>query len=473
MHLLRAHFPAILISLAAGCFFLVIGLAQHAHFATSGWDFGIFMQALYHYAHGILGPNTVRGVPTLLGDHLEPIMFLLVPLWWIFRENTLFVVQSFAVTIGGLGVYTAVMAREDHWKRLYATAALMLFCVHWSLTQAVTFDYHNNVLGMMLLPWIIVAVQYKKWLWMWLLTILLLMTKETAGLLVMMLGLGMVLTTKKEERLQGALLISVGILYFLLAIKVLIPFFAQGSYAHLTYDRLGSSLGDMLLFMLQHPLQTLQMFFDAPEKLQFWKYTLASGGFLLLLWPRLLLLALPLIAMKMLSSKDNHWGIWFHYQVELSVLISIALGWTCMRITRPVAVSAILLLLSINIWLTARMPLADRFTPAHSQIARIFSPLSAWQQAAQEALRMIPEDASVSVNNTLVPHLASRHHIFLFPEYDRAEYILLHEDTYNVWPLATREDMEVARARLAADPEFEVIFAKEGIVLYKRASKAN
>lgn len=460
----RYRWPALILLLFGG-FYLALTLGNHVHFGTSGWDLGIFQQTLYQYAHGFLGPNTVRRVPTLLADHFEPIMFLLAPFWWIFREWTLLIIQIVAVMLGGAGVFAVIYDKERPKSYGWGLAGMGLFFVHWPLIQAVTFDYHNNVLGAMLLPWLLWCVLQRRWPPLYLLLALFLSTKETSSLFVVLLGTGMLF--QRETRRHGIAVTAVGIFGYVLSVQFFIPLFSGGIYPHWVYDALGTSSGEALLHLITQPLSSLALLVDQPEKQDFWEYGLLSGGIFLFRWPRLLLLAVPVAAMKLFSSEPNHWTVWYHYQAELASLTAIAVIWTCLRLPKRWALAMVSIVLAMNIFIVSKMTISDRYTPFRQMVMTSFSPLKPWQTAAYKAIQRIPQDATVSAQNVLIPHLADRHGIYLFPDYGDAEYILVHTDAYNVWPLDDREAM----ARQIGDIEnngFHRIFDEQGILLYKR-----
>jgi uncharacterized membrane protein len=69
-----------MMSFAFGAVYVSLSIVAHYFFRSNAFDLGIFNQAMYLYAHGEVGPNTVRGVTTLLQDHAEILLPLLSPL---------------------------------------------------------------------------------------------------------------------------------------------------------------------------------------------------------------------------------------------------------------------------------------------------------------------------------------------------------------------------------------------------------
>src|SRR6185295_14993580 len=83
----------------AGVFFAVFtwaSCARWANFEYRTFDLAYYVQALWQLIHGRLEVS-VEPVP-LLGNHVEPIVFLFVPLFALFRHPMLFVaVQNAAL----------------------------------------------------------------------------------------------------------------------------------------------------------------------------------------------------------------------------------------------------------------------------------------------------------------------------------------------------------------------------------------
>jgi uncharacterized membrane protein len=69
--------------LAFSCFHIVWALLVHANYSTYGFDMGIHDQAVWLMSHWKSPFVTISGNP-YFGDHLSWIMFLVVPLYWVF-----------------------------------------------------------------------------------------------------------------------------------------------------------------------------------------------------------------------------------------------------------------------------------------------------------------------------------------------------------------------------------------------------
>src|SRR5579864_9245286 len=81
---------------------------HYAAFRSAHDDLGTMAQAVWSTAHGrFLEMTTTAGRQTTrLSIHVEPILALLVPLWWVWGSPLLLVVvQALAVVSGALPVY--------------------------------------------------------------------------------------------------------------------------------------------------------------------------------------------------------------------------------------------------------------------------------------------------------------------------------------------------------------------------------
>ena len=155
----------------------ILSLGRHYEYRSTAFDLGIYNQAIYQYATGQGGPNTLRQVPHLLGDHAEFILFLFAPFYWLFGSYTLLIIQIIAVIVGGYGVYRlSWLETEDEYLSL---AAMLMFFLSFGVISAIIFDFHSNVIGVMFLPWMFAAIKKNRILSYYVLFALFLLSKET------------------------------------------------------------------------------------------------------------------------------------------------------------------------------------------------------------------------------------------------------------------------------------------------------
>ena len=91
---------------AAG--FAALSVLRHTAFVTGRFDLGNMVQAVWSTAHGDpLQMTDLNGDQiSRLAAHVDPILILFAPLWWIWPSpNMLLVVQAVALALGALPVF--------------------------------------------------------------------------------------------------------------------------------------------------------------------------------------------------------------------------------------------------------------------------------------------------------------------------------------------------------------------------------
>ena len=97
---------AAIASYAAG--FAALSVLRHDAFETGRFDLGNMVQAVWSTAHGhLLQVTNLHGVQvSRLGAHVDPILVVFAPLWWIWPSPSLLLTaQAVVVALGALPLY--------------------------------------------------------------------------------------------------------------------------------------------------------------------------------------------------------------------------------------------------------------------------------------------------------------------------------------------------------------------------------
>ena len=97
-----------LVILAFVLTFAILAVRRHAALASNGMDLGNVNQALWNTAHGdFLAFTNMAPVGNRLALHVEPILLLFVPLYWIGLggPRLLLIVQAIVVGLGAWPLY--------------------------------------------------------------------------------------------------------------------------------------------------------------------------------------------------------------------------------------------------------------------------------------------------------------------------------------------------------------------------------
>jgi hypothetical protein len=113
--------------------------------------------------------------------------------------------------------------------------------------------------------------------------------------------------------------------------------------------------------------------------------------------------------------------------------------------------------------------LPSPFGPGHA-IDTAFA-TSVRASALEQAIGLVPADASISAQDDVVPHVAARSEVHRWPDgSDTDEYVLLDLDgaAANV---RNRADLVSAGRQLRADAGFEVLLDEAGVILARRRTR--
>ena len=119
---LAANWPLIVVAvlvLAFVVFLSYLAIMRHMRLQSHGYDLGNYDQAIWNTAHGRpfeftnwRGKDDWFLQPTRLGMHVEPILLLIAPLYWLWADvRALLILQALVIGLGGVGIW--LLAR---WK---------------------------------------------------------------------------------------------------------------------------------------------------------------------------------------------------------------------------------------------------------------------------------------------------------------------------------------------------------------------
>jgi uncharacterized membrane protein len=497
----RSVHPAAWCVLLGSVIFTVVfgrlGAQHHRNFGTWSFDMGIYDQALWLVSRG-KSWNTVRGI-NVWGHHVNLIAFAFVPFYWLGAgPSFLYLVQAMALGTGAVPTYLIARDRlASPWLgALLAYAYLMYAPIQWIAWA--NFHPEALVITPLLFAWWFAT--RSRWRWCFVSVVIALSTREDAAMAVFVMGLVLWATMRwrrhdvddsaqldsaqlddagrrRDQRL--ALLISaVGVVWYLLAMRVVIPHFNRGQqpfYIDYFYGNYGSSTTEIVTTMLQRPDRVVS---DAtqPDRIRFYRDLLLPWGGLPLLGLPQLLMAVPQMLASVIGLSPYARSIRYQYTaIMIAPIVIAAIHGTALamrlQFARRVVIPWILVCMYV------------------SNVAWSPSPISAndgaWAKPAvrhaviREALRVVPDDASVTATYGIVPHLTHREQIYdwpnpwvmayfgnddgyRFPDPDVIDYLVL--DLLNV----SAEHRQIVDELIAPGGEFEVLFDAADVLVARR-----
>jgi uncharacterized membrane protein len=404
----RRHGPFfVLVAVFAVLYGALVAL-RHERFQSHGYDLGIFDQAIWHYSQFQTPGSTIRGFPDLLGDHFHPIVALAAPALWIWDDvRALLLVQVALFLIAAVPVYLLGRQRFGQVAGLVWAAAFLLF---WGVQSAIDFDFHEVAFAVPLIAWGLYLVLQRRFTAAAVCVALLLLVKEDLSFTVM--GFGVVFLLYRRWWLGAGFLVG-ALGWFLIVTKLVMPALADGRpFQYWSYQQFGDDAVSAGRNVATHPWKLVTVAIDNQQKRNTGFVLLASWAFLPLASLPALVLCVPLIAERFLSTTPAYWGTGFHYSATISPVLALGAidglsklrGWV--RFDRRwaaafAAVAAIPLALMVgqafrSNYALERLTHGDQWSvPADARVG-------------DRMLALIPGDASVTAQDALLPHLTHR-----------------------------------------------------------------
>ena len=328
-----------LILILASAFFAVsswVSFARWASFEYRTFDLAYYVQALWQLIHGRFQVS-VEGVP-LLGNHVEPIVLLIAPLFLVFRHPLVFVLVQNAA-LASMGPVAFEIGRQ---LGLTRKAALILAAA-LLITPATGFialhEFHPEAFTA---PFLLLMIHARlrgslRAHWGWLIAVL--ACKENMALLIVAYSAVHAVLERKRPLAQIRAWylwpIALSVSWFLLCTKVITPALNSGNIDYLAlYDRLGGSAREITLNAITQPQLIFgQLIQSLAQGNLFWGLLLPFLA-LPILKPRWLLIAAPILLQHLLSWRSSEWTIYFHYAAPLLPLFWIALAEAAVAIDR-------------------------------------------------------------------------------------------------------------------------------------------
>ncbi len=405
-----AREPCIAVLVAATTVvYATFAVLKHDHYG-SGFDLGIFTQAIWHYSQLQAPASSIRGFANLLGDHFHPIVILLAPLFWVWSDaRALLVAQAALIAASVVPVYLFARPRLG---RRPAHLLAFAYASFWGLGAGAGYEFHEVAFAPLLIAMTILLIDRRRWGGYWITVGLLLCVKEDLALFACCLGI--YLLTLGEAR-RGLLTLAAGAVWYEVATQILIPHFAGGgAYGYWTYPAFGHGLGDAVLTVLRAPWTPFTVAFDHAEKAETLLYLLLP--FLgLTLCSRLAILAVPLLAERFLSSNPQLWSPMFHYSLAIAPVLAMGaaagLAGLLARAAAParprlaLAGAAAMVLAGI---LVSGVVIPIPIAPWRQMVNPDFYRAPSFAGPVGRALNHVPPAASVIAPDFLVSHLAAR-----------------------------------------------------------------
>lgn len=400
----------VILAAVAGVIYAVYALTRHRQLFTAGYDLGIFDQAVRAYASFEAPTAWLKGPDfNLLGDHFHPILAVLAPLYWVWDDpRTLLIAQAAILAWSAFPVHAFIARRTSARNALIATAGYLFA---WPIQGMVDFDFHEVAFAVPLLAVAIDAIDRRRPRALVIAAVLLLLVREDMGAVVVVIGL---IAWSRGLVVVGRALVVAGAAFFVLVVKVIVPSLSPtGAFAYWSYDALGAGPVEVLRTVVTRPWVVARELVSPWSKVGLVAALLAPLAFLPLL-SSYVLITVPLLAQRLLSSRENLWTTEFHYSAPLAPILFMAAwdAWGRWRDRLPRRTETVLAVLPLAVALVG-MIVASSLFPFGRLIDGDAYRTTARMTSAREALPLIPDGACVEVDDRFAPQLTARHPVLL------------------------------------------------------------
>jgi len=419
-------------------------LWKYYNFAYNALDLAIISQVFYNSSLGNFFASSIHP-PTYLGDHFSPILFLLLPVYWLFKKpEALLVLQTLALGLSSWPLY--LIAKKSLGKPL-----AIFFALAWLLNPFVQninlYEFSFLPFSVFFIFWTFYFYQAEKIFVFLFFCFFVLLTREDAALVIFALGPLAFLQKRKLRWWLWPMVLSA--LYFILAVKITMFFTPGGQYKFLIYyGWLGNGFNDILTHLIFQPGLLLAPLFQ-PGNWEFFLGLMLPLVFLPLLSPVYLLLGAGVFFQLILRAGGASGTLLqMSYASLLLPAVFIAAIFGLKKITgaekgiylssdrsRPVATRQLgfLILIAGLIYSCLTLgPISGIFYKIYQ--TGLYSSSSA---AKQELLNQIPVQAAVAAGYEFLAPLSSRQNLYSFnyaflgkQQYLAADYSLPPETEY-------------------------------------------
>ena len=433
------------------------------------------VQAVWSTAHGHpLRVTTLTGEQAFrLGAHIDPVLMLFAPLWWLWPSpDLLLVAQAVAIALGALPVYW--LARKHLGYQRAGIGFALVYLVYPPTTWLALNEFHPGGLAMPALLYAFWYLDEDRLAVFAAFALFASICREDVPLVLA--GFGVWYALAKGRRAEGTVIAVAGVTWTVIAAGILVPHFGAGQSTFSGRYSEARAAGQSTVSGRNRQAPAAQDDTVALVRLMFahagvhylLDLVLPLAG-LCLLSP-VALAAAPALLLNLLSATPTQTSIHFHYTAaEIPPLIAAAvLGGARLRGRLPLPVATVALVAAlVGNYALGAIPAWSELPGGETLQARA-AVVSEHDRVAARALKMIPPNAVVSATNSLGAHLSARRRVLSFPFIQDATWVAVDETRpgYADRPAPLPTATQVVWLR--RNPAWRLVFERDAVLVFRR-----
>ncbi len=469
-------------------YFSLLSINRYLTFRSNYFDLGIMDQVVYNTSRGRILEMTNQDFhanASRFAIHFDPLLAFFAPLYLIFPDpKVLLVAQVIAVGLGAVFVY--LIGKNLLKNKLYALMFAVSYLFYFPNQRAVLFDVHAVVFSTVFLLGAIYFSLVKKYRIMLLFILLSLFTKEHVGLITFLFGLYLFFLQKEKK--YSFVVMIVSLIFFFTTFLYIIPNARQASHFALRYfEDLGDSPKSMVVNFFTKPEYIISKL-TPRSTIDYLKGLFFPHIIFMVFAPFEFLIALPELAINVLSSSSNMRSIYFHYNAALVPFIyfSAIIGFRRMKnYVKQVRKQNLL----IAAYIAANIFYIYKYAPLPFSFVQdpfVFTAIDTKKMNSIEEWQKKLADETIPVATTpqIAPFFTRRQYFYNFlydtgymgaglsdddimkdiDGYKNAKYIVI---AYS----EVRSEATLSQLfykKLKSDADYKVVYRKAGIIVYRR-----
>jgi uncharacterized membrane protein len=414
-----------LASILAAWAFAGFALRRHGSYQSTAYDFGFFDQIIWNTSKGRWFETSFVEY-NFLGQHVEPVLLMFAGMYRLGAgPESLLVAQAAFVGLAAVPLFYAT--RRMTGMPLVALAIAGAYLLNPALHRALDFDFHPELMAPF---WIFLGLYFLaagRPVAAILAAAAVLLLKEDMAVVALMFA---IVVWAHGWRRHGAALAAMAITWGTATVFVLMPMVrGGGSDLNQRFQYLvdGTAIWNVVPIAAWRGASHL-----ADETLNGAVDLMAAGGWMALLSPAVVLAA-PSAVLNGLSDHPQQAALDLQYGVASITLLAVATAFAARDIAggRVLGVSIVArgrgtVPPIVPAFLVVTALAAFAFSSPYSPRNPHYGPGADHRDVIAAAMRSIPDDASVSAQNTLLPHLSQRERIYEFPDVPpHAEWVIV------------------------------------------------
>lgn len=415
-------FLALVLIISLAIVYSFMSLNNHRLFETFGWDLAVFDNGIWQWSMFKFPYSTFHDL-YWLADHFHLILLIIVPLYWVWSNvKLLLIIQAFVTCFGALPLY--FLSKKVTRHRIFSLVIVLGYLLFYSLQWHTFSGFHELAFLPLTLGSALYFWESKNYRMYWVSIILSLLVKEEIGFLVASFGVW-IFIKNRTRRKESLLTILLGISYSLLMTSVVMPYIGGGGYRHSGFGESGDSVLDVTINVIRNPFILIKAFVDSGQKLQTMFVTFWPWIFLPIFAPSTLILVFEQFASRFLDYvKVIRWTPYFAYSLPMATIMAWGsiYGFNNLTVIIRKIINKKSYLYGTYISLLLFSSIVFENYILHAPINSIFKKeyyrTEPWMNNNLKILECIPKDkeVSVSIQNSLAPHVSQRYSIKVFPE---------------------------------------------------------